>query len=177
LSFNRLLKDCLKRDPTGSIIIFSLLMAFWLFISGCADWQHWLTGIFVVSFLTLFWNQLFSGEQAKTKITWRQLKLFLRYFIFLLIEIVKANFAVALIVLSPKMNISPGLIVLKVTLEKDMPKAIYANSITLTPGTITVDLDGDRMLIHGMTKEHAFGVRSWYMYDIMKDIEEAGRID
>ncbi len=177
MSFNRLLKDCLERDPTGSIIIFCLLIAFWLFISGCADWQHWLTGILVVAFLTLFWNQLFSKEHIRTKISWRQLKLFMRYFVFLLLEIVKANFVVALIVLSPKMNISPGLIVLKITLEKDLPRAAYANSITITPGTITVDLDGDRMLVHGMTREHAFGVRSWYMYDIMKDIEEAGRND
>lgn len=177
MTLRRLLVELLRRDTVGSIIIFSLLMAFWLFISGSADWQHWLTGIIIVTFLTLCWNQLFIGEQRKTKITWRQVKIFIRYFIFLILEIVKANFIVACIVLNPKLPISPGLIALKISLQRDLPRVTYANSITLTPGTITVDLDGDRLLVHGMTKDHVSGVRSWYMYDIMKELEEAGRND
>ncbi len=177
MSFNRLLKERLKRDASGSIFIFILLMTFWLFISGSIDWQHWITGIILITFITLFWNQLLIDEHEKTKITWRQVKIFVRYLFFLELEIIKANFVVACIVLNPKMPISPGLIVLKVSLQKDLPRAAYANSITLTPGTISVDLDGDRLLVHGMTKDHAFGVRSWYMYDIMKDLEEAGKND
>ncbi len=161
-----------KRDIPGSIIIFFLLMAFWLLISGEFDWQHLLMGFILVPLLTLFWNQLMVNETKKTRITWHQTRLVIRYFVFLIKEILIANFIVAYIVLSPKMPISPGLIVLKVDLEKDLSRVLYGNSITMTPGTITVDLDGDRLLVHGMTRHHAFGVRSWYLYDIMKDIEE-----
>jgi len=163
----------LKRDLPGSIIISLLLLFFWFLISASLDWQHIFTGIFLGVLLTLFWDQLTIDERGKTIISRRQLKIALRYCIFLFIEIVKANFVVAFIVLNPKMPISPGLIVLKVTLKKDLPRVFYANSITLTPGTITVDLEGDRLLVHGMTKDHAFGVRSWYLYDIMKDLEES----
>ena len=170
--FNRLLMERIKRDITGSIFIACLLLVFWLLISGDFDWQHVATGIILSVLLTVFWNQLTIHERGVTRFTWRQIRIFLRYFIFLALEIIKANFVVAFIVLNPKMEISPGMIVLKVTLKKDLPRVFYANSITMTPGTISVDLEGDRLLVHGMTRHHAFGVRSWYLYDIMKDLEE-----
>lgn len=166
----------LKRDLPGAIIILLLLLFFWFLISASLDWQHIFTGIFLAALLVMIWNILTINEHGRTFITWRQIKIAVRYFIFLLFEIVKANLIVASIVLNPKLPISPGLIVLKVTLKKDLPRVLYANSITLTPGTITVDLDEDRLLVHGMTKDHAFGVRSWYLYDIMKDLEESAEI-
>lgn len=168
----RTIIDRVKRDTSGFVFITVLLLIFWLLISGDLSLQHIFSGLFIALLLSLFWSLLTIDERRKTRITWRQLKIFIRYFVFLAIEIIKANFIVAMIVLSPKMLISPGLIVLKVTLKKDLPRVFYANSITMTPGTITVDLEGDRLLVHGMTRHHAFGVRSWYMYEIMKDLEE-----
>ena len=168
----RLLWDRIKRDMTGSLFIASLILIFWLLISGAFDWQHIFTGIIIAVLLTFFWSQLTHTEYGETRFTWRQTRIFLRYIFFLGLEIIKANFIVAFIVLSPKMPISPGLVVLKITLKKSLPRVFYANSITMTPGTISVDLDGDRLLVHGMTRHHAFGVRSWYLYDIMKDLEE-----
>lgn len=170
--FNRLLLDRIKRDLPGSLFIAFLLLVFWMLISGDFDLQHLVTGVILAVILTIFWNQLTIQERGATRITWRQLRIFMRYVFFLGLEIIKANFIVAFIVLSPKMPISPGMIVLKVTLKKDLPRVFYANSITMTPGTISVDLEGDRLLVHGMTRHHAFGVRSWYLYDIMKDLEE-----
>ena len=168
---NHLLKS-FQRDITGSVIIFFLVMFFWLLLSASVDWQHLLIGVFISFLLTWFWNQLTIDERDKTRINWRQCKLLFRYFVFLGKEIFLANFIVAAIVLRPKMPISPGLIILKIDLKNDLPRVLYANSITMTPGTITVDLEGDRLLVHGMTKDLAFGVRSWYIYDIMKDLEE-----
>jgi multicomponent Na+:H+ antiporter subunit E len=162
----------IQRDIWGSVIIFIVLMATWLLLSASIDWQHLLVGFFLMFLLTLLWNQLTIDERGKTKVSWRQFKLLMRYLFFLELEIILANFHLAVIILSPKMPISPGLIVLKIDLKKDLPRVLYANSITMTPGTITVDLEGDRLLVHGMTKHHAFGVRSWYLYDIMKDLEE-----
>ncbi len=170
---NRLLFKRFTRDLPGSMLIMSMLMGLWLLISGSFDWQHFVTGIFLMGLLTLFWAQMTVEEVGKTRFSWHQLKLLLRYVAFLELEILKANFIVAYIVLSPKMPISPGLIVLQCNLKKDLTRVLYANSITMTPGTITVDLEGDRLLVHGMTKHHAFGVRSWYLYDIIKDLEES----
>lgn len=161
------------RDLAGSLIILVLLLGLWLLISGSFDWQHFVSGIVLMGILTLFWNQMTVDEVGRTRFSWHQAKLLLRYLFFLTLEILKANFSVAYIVLSPKMPISPGLIVLNYNLKRDLTRVLYGNSITMTPGTITVDLEDDRLLVHGMTKHHAFGVRNWYLYDIMKDLEES----
>lgn len=173
MSLNRLILKRFTRDLPGSAMILTILMALWLLISGSFDWQHFVTGIVLMGILTLFWTQMTVGEMERTRFNWHQVKLFIRYIFFLSLEILKANFSVAYIVLSPKMPISPGLIVLNYNLKRDLSRVLYANSITMTPGTITVDLEDDRLLVHGMTKHHAFGVRNWYLYDIMKDLEES----
>jgi len=66
----------------------------------------------------------------------------------LLWEIMKANLDVAYRVVHPRMPINPGIVVIKTELESDIAKMILANSITLTPGTFTLDVIGDRLLIH-----------------------------
>jgi multicomponent Na+:H+ antiporter subunit E len=63
-------------------------------------------------------------------------------------EIVKANFDVAYRILHPSMPIKPGIVAITTTLKSNLAKCILANSITLTPGTFTVDVIGDTLLIH-----------------------------
>jgi len=70
------------------------------------------------------------------------------YVIVLLTEIIKANFDVAYRVLHPRMPIKPGIVVVKTSLKSDIAKLVLANSITLTPGTFTLDVIGDELLIH-----------------------------
>ena len=64
------------------------------------------------------------------------------------VDIVKANLDVAYRVLHPKMPIKPGIVEIHTDLKSDVAKLGLANSITLTPGTLTMDVDGDRMFIH-----------------------------
>jgi len=73
---------------------------------------------------------------------------FIIYLIVLFKEIIKANFDVAYRVIHPKMPIRPGIIVITTELKQDIAKMILANSITLTPGTFTLDILGDNLLIH-----------------------------
>ena len=63
-------------------------------------------------------------------------------------ELIKSNFDVALRVLKPSLPINPGIVEVKTRLKSDIGKMLLANSITLTPGTLTVDIHGDRMVIH-----------------------------
>ncbi len=84
----------------------------------------------------------------------------LGYWLWLMVEIFKANIDVAKCVFNPKKYLNPGFFKTKVTQKSDLAKVIYANSITLTPGTTTVDIDGDEFLVHALTQESADGVRS-----------------
>jgi len=70
------------------------------------------------------------------------------YLIVLFKEIIKANFDVAYRIIHPKMPIKPGIIVITTELKQDIAKMILANSITLTPGTFTLDIIEDNLLIH-----------------------------
>ena len=82
------------------------------------------------------------------------------YWIWLVIEIVKANIDVAKCVLFPKKHLKPSLFVAPISQKSDLGKVIYANSVTLTPGTVTVDLYDDNILVHALTKGTAEGVLS-----------------
>ena len=61
---------------------------------------------------------------------------------------VKANLDVAYRIIHPRMPINPGIVVVRTNLKQDIAKLILANSITLTPGTFTLDILGDNLLIH-----------------------------
>ena len=78
---------------------------------------------------------------------------FLGYWFWLAIEIVKANFDVARRIWSPSLNISPTLFRLKTSQPGELGQVIYANSITLTPGTVSVSLDEGEILVHAIARE------------------------
>jgi multicomponent Na+:H+ antiporter subunit E len=64
-----------------------------------------------------------------------------------------ANLDVAKRVLSPKLNINPGIVKIRTELTSDVGKMLLANSITLTPGTLTVDIKGEYLFIHWINVE------------------------
>ncbi len=76
---------------------------------------------------------------------------FLLFLPWLLKEILVANVNVAKIILSPSLPISPIMVVFRSTQKTDLGRALYANSITLTPGTISTGVEGDRVEVHALT--------------------------
>ena len=70
------------------------------------------------------------------------------YLLVVLKEMVKANIDVALRVINPSLPINPGIVEFKTSLKSNALKFILANSITLTPGTLTVDVKGDSFFVH-----------------------------
>lgn len=75
------------------------------------------------------------------------------YFFWVFKEIGKANVAVVKAVLSPDMAISPTLVKVKMNQSTDLGRTVFANTITLTPGTISVDLGEDKILVHALLEE------------------------
>ena len=84
----------------------------------------------------------------------------LTYLPWLFWEIAKANVDVARVILHPRLPISPRLIEFRASQEDDVGRVIYANSITLTPGTVTIDTEGEMITVHALTAEAADGVLS-----------------
>lgn len=79
---------------------------------------------------------------------------FLGYWAWLARQIVQANLEVARLVLSPR-AVDPRLVRVKATQRSDMGRVIHANSITLTPGTVSVEIEGNEILVHALTPNFA----------------------
>ena len=75
-------------------------------------------------------------------------------------EIVKANLDVARRILQPQLPISPRIIDVPTSQKSELGQAIYANSITLTPGTVSVVVEGDQILVHALTRAAATGLQT-----------------
>ena len=107
-------------------------------------------------------------ERAPVDVTFRMLF----YLPWLLWEIVKANIDVARLILHPRLPISPEIIRVRAGQRTDLGRVIYANSITLTPGTVSVDLDEATITVHALTRKAAASVESGEMDRRVSGIEE-----
>lgn len=136
----------------GFFYVFILLMVIWLCLTTSLRYDELFTGVLISFLLAVFLIGTYVGLGFPA-FTLRRFFYFILYILVLIKEVIKANFDVAYRVLSPKMPIKPGIVVIRTHLQQDMAKLILANSITLTPGTFTLDIIGDRLLIHWINVE------------------------
>lgn len=140
---------------TDLILHWLLLFGFWLLLSGMFDPFH------------LFWGVLCSGLVAFSS---RQLQLFdlggrqglsrhlaavpwhraFTYSLWLLRQVAAANWQVVRVVLDPSLPIDPSMIHFRTSVKSDLGVTLFANSITLTPGTITVRTEDGEFLVHSL---------------------------
>ncbi|MDO9535064.1 MAG: Na+/H+ antiporter subunit E [Bacillota bacterium] len=151
--------------------MFFSLWAFWIIITGSFHFQQLIVGAILSLFLSWFNNDLFFRKDERPELDFRALLLFVRYAFHLVVAILIANFQVVALVLHPKMPISPGMIRFSRPYKKNLSKVLLANSITLTPGTLTVLVDKDDFVIHALTKKNAEEVVKWQLNEELSQIE------
>ena len=127
------------------LLVLSLLV--WLALTSTFEPQELLTGTGLCVVLALLLNSYYL-KLGLPPFTVKRLGFLLIYLAVLAWEIAKANLDVAYRVVHPKMPIKPGIVIIRTGLKSDIAKMILANSITLTPGTFTLDVIDDRLLIH-----------------------------
>lgn len=145
------------------IILFLLALLIWSFLTWPLDWQHLIVGVLVCSFVSFMTGDMFIKKPHKLRQFSRYIW-FLYYIPLFIWECIKANIDVAYRVLHPKLPINPGIVKVKTTLKSDAGLTFLANSITLTPGTMSVDLDQE----NGFLYIHWIDVKS---QDIQKATE------
>lgn len=106
-------------------------------------------GVASVALVIVVIRRMDAVDEDRLDLRLRPLK-FIGYILWLLVEIAKANWAVTRIILSPKMPIRQHLFVVPNTQATDLGRVIFANSITLTPGTISVETEEDCFLVHAV---------------------------
>lgn len=123
-----------------------LLFATWLLMSSNFNTENVIVGV-VVSLIVAF---IFKKSFLLNAPNLSNIFYFFVYVFILLFEIIKANLQVAMVVLSPKINVNSKIISHKITLKSKIARLVLANSITLTPGTLSVDIEGDELFVHYM---------------------------
>lgn len=129
------------------------LAVFWLALSGYFKPLLLGIGAVVVVFVTLAAVRFNTVDDEGVPI--ELLPGALTYMPWLVMEILKSSWSVALIIINPKLQISPTMTVLKASQATPIGINIYANSITLTPGTMTTGVDGSQLTIHALRQEGA----------------------
>lgn len=130
------------------IILFVLAFLIWCLLTWVPDWQHLVVGVFVALFTAIMTGDLFMTEPQKLKHPHRYYYFLVHYLPKFLWECLKANLDVAYRVLHPALPINPGIVKVKTKLKSDTALTLLANSITLTPGTMTVDIDKDKGVLY-----------------------------
>ena len=135
------------------LAVFLILFAFWLVFSGHYDTLHLSLGLVCTSLVAVFsYDLLLPDVTLPTKLlsTWR----FLQYIPWLFYRIVLANLHVVYLIFRPG-EIRPRLIRFKTSLTGDLSRVTLGNSITLTPGTLTLDIDAGEFYVHVLSDKAA----------------------
>lgn len=150
------------------IRIFILLYCFWIILSERFAVESLAIGI-VVCIAVIAYNS--KSIVTKSRYSPRKGFLVARFVVVLLKEIVLSNFQVAAIVLGRKLRIEPQVFEYRTKLKTDRYRTLFANAITLTPGTITLSIDSDTLVIHGLRRENIDGVVDSEIEKILIQIE------
>ena len=146
------------------VILFILALIVWMLLCWPFDWQHFIIGIFAASLVAFLTGDMFVRRPHVFKNLKRYLW-FAYYIPIFLWECLKANIDVAYRVGHPDIPIHPGIVKVKTGLKSETGLTFLANSITLTPGTLSVDVDKE----NGYLYVHWIEVRD-------KDLEKATEI-
>ena len=149
--------DYLVFKLMNRFVTFIVILTFWLFWSGMFDAFHITLGLISSAIIVKWTGHLFveTKQTFRTRIIeWLQ---FEKYAIWLLWQIVLANIQVLKIAFHPNILkiLNPKLITFKTSLKGDVAKFIFAQSITLTPGTVTVSIKEDQIKVHAINDQSA----------------------
>ncbi len=140
----------------AKLATFVIMLIFWIILSGMFDAFHLTLGVICCLLVANFSGKmLFEGPRVEVRA--RQIIGMLLYGPWLLWEIVLSSLQIAYIVLHPQMldKMDPQLIRFKTKLKSNFARVTFAQSITLTPGTITVSLQNDEMTVYALTRSAA----------------------
>ena len=153
-------------------MIFSFLFIFWIILNGSITYEIILIGTVLSAFVTVFsYKNIRVSRELEKKVV-KNLGKIIKYLTILLVEVIKANIDIIKLVLSKNPEISPTLKPMKAKLKSRISRVALANSITLTPGTITVSMNQDDLLIHAIEKSNLDGIEESIFVEKLQEMEE-----
>jgi len=151
--------------------MFLLFFAVWLILNGKVTAEICIFGAGISAALFYFVCRFMGYSLRKELCLFRLFPLFVRYFWVVVEEIVKANIAVVRIMISPELEPEPAIVYFDMDFRTDLSRVLLANSITLTPGTITVSVEGNRFCVHCLDRDFAKGLEDSVFVKLIREIE------
>ncbi len=131
----------------GKLVFFAVAFLLWLLLTWTFELPRVVIGAVVALLVTFVYGALFTKEPGKFANPLRYLRL-INYIPVFFYHCIKSNFDVLYRVIHPELPIRPGIVKVKTSLKSDVARTFLANSITLTPGTMSVDVDGEYLYVH-----------------------------
>ena len=155
--------------------MYVLFLVLWIIFNANFTWEIFWIGVIISLALYWFVCKFMEYSPKKDLQGLKQLGKVLKYIIILVVEIIKANGQVIYFILTSKYEVEPKLVKFRTDLKKDSSRAVLANSITLTPGTITVTLTGNEYVVHCLDKELAEGMSDSVFVKQLRAMEKSKR--
>lgn len=152
--------------------MFILFFLIWVIFNGQFTAEIAAFGIVIAGVMYWFLCKFFNYSPRYDLFLLRKAPLLLQYMLTLVVEILKANLAVFRLIYTAEYELEPAVVHFKTDLRSTFARVLLANSITLTPGTITVALTNNEFTVHCLDKELAEGISSSVFVKILERIEE-----
>lgn len=152
--------------------MYLMYFVLWIIFNGNLTLEICLFGLVVAAAVFAFTCKFMGHSIRKEMALYQRGLKMIRYIIVLIIEIVKANFAVIHMILSEREEVEPVLVGFESDMKTGLGKTLLANAITLTPGTITVMLEDSEYMVHCLDQSLAEGMDSSIFVELLKDMEE-----
>lgn len=149
-----------------------LFFLVWIIFNGNITTEIVVLGLVIAALVFAFVCKFMNYNLHKEKIFYKKLLSFAAYVLLLVTEIVKANVLVIHMVLTRTEIMEPVIVKFRTNLKTDTARTLLANSITLTPGTITVALTDDELVIHCLDKSLAEGMEDSLFVKMLEKMEE-----
>lgn len=152
--------------------MYILFFILWIVFNGRITLEITIFGIVISAAVYLFICK-FMDYDPKTELMYiKKAPCFIEYLFVLIKEIVVANVAAIKLVLSPRQVIEPCIVEFNTELKSKLSRFLLANSITLTPGTITVSVEGNHFTVHCLDKSLSEGMEDSDFVRILRKIEK-----
>ena len=151
--------------------MYLIFLALWIIFNGKVTLEIVLFGLVIAAALDFFVIKFMDYRPQTTLKAIRLLPQMLLYFLVLLREIFKANIQTTKLLYSAKYEVEPLLVTFRPGLKTDTARVVLATSLTLTPGTITVTLEGDEFVVHCLDKELADGIENSVFVALLRRME------
>ena len=153
------------------ILMLLLFFLAWIIFNGRVTLEIVLFGIVISLAVFAFICKFMDFSIQRERNFYRRLPQYLQYFYVLIKEIISANLTVCRMILTRKETMEPVLVRVHVNLKTETARVILANSITLTPGTITVSMTGQELLVHCLDKSLSEGMEDSVFVKLLQKME------